>query len=359
MAHLGRVLCVVLQVAAAMQLLPQTKVHSTVQPVGRTIRSTDPAESVAFLLKYFKVAQEVFSPAQNVTAIALSNFTIRFAQADSNVSKSAVEAMDSVWIRVADSDNDYSEWINFHDGILCHVHEEVMDLDRMSADGVHIYGGGEVRRVRVPATAYTLEVKSYTTSENHRAPDQGSSGGDECRDDSQGMGFVLQPGWFKTTYASHDLAATMDFVTRVLGASQVPDPYPWPPMEGCQAARWFQIPNVVPMLHFVDSSLAYAPERSYNLSSFDAATLAGFAGADDFSYADYNVDDLRVLAALLGEGGDPYFHQDEENACVLYTPMVGTGFVLRAVKHGVTCAASGLADGLCHVRVGQLGKVIF
>lgn len=267
-----------------MQLKPQLhrsslgadRAGADIMPIGRSFLSTDPAASAAFFLKYFKATKvEVPScEAAEKTVVQVetgpgAKAIFGFVKADvlpamkGDMNPQSLVPLMSEAVSDVFSGKDegkYISWIDSHDGF----NNTYFDFTQALADGVDvgifdwtatppILG---ITRVLVPHTLFTFEIIVHKELlEPYNLPYYEA---EDCRDDlsmpSNKDIFNGNQPWFKTTFMSADPEAAANWSIAVLGAEAFSAPYPWPPVEGCTAAKWVLFPEQQYMMHFVLSS---------------------------------------------------------------------------------------------------------
>lgn len=359
--------CDVCEVAhTASTLLEQQKVLTTLSAsgrkngaldfayAGRAVVSNDPERSAAFVQRYMPCAtSRVSGPRLEVhinfpQQVPKSGFTLSFVRRNETdyIGKQAIDAFAYEWdlVQGGTSDLNYTEWLDYHDGIEVARVEYVPNIvnllllrdDRVPVWFINRYGeSGKILRLLVPETAYSLEFKLPSETNTDYWP-IASVG--RCRGYKAGN-FPEGTYWFKATFASSDPVESALFVNRVLGTEHIDDPYPFPFEEGCIGARWVQLPDPDRdlMLHFVASGSAY-PSRSYSIAHFvdESDSLLNENGVFLQNTLDLDVEDHTEIISRLDNNKYKLIYE-EDYGCALYAAIPRTGYNIRALRKNTTC----------------------
>lgn len=317
------------------------------RPLGHSYFSVDPVKSASFFTNYLgakEVSQNVTSnlSCAEVAAVEYGNSTVIFVKdkvklAGPTPASAAVSAATAAWDEVTVTrETNYSQWIDFHDGFDVSVG---IDVDRLLADNIslQVYHNAlsqfpnAIVRFPLPGTSWTLEklgvwpldVAKKIERFNMKNPDS-------CRNLSRGPPHsAFTNSWWKATFATPDPEAATEFAVKVLGATAVESPYPWPPKANCTIARWVWFKKAGFMLHFVKSQEWPTPGLSVS------------------QYAKYQ-ESLRNL-----RGG--VFDQHMYNNLILWTDSLDA-FVTRLRSLSVPFLAFQLGGGLYAVFVDIPGN---
>eukprot|EP00811_Abedinium_folium_P000072 NODE_10065_length_1379_cov_3.404952.p1 GENE.NODE_10065_length_1379_cov_3.404952~~NODE_10065_length_1379_cov_3.404952.p1 ORF type:complete len:374 (+),score=62.58 NODE_10065_length_1379_cov_3.404952:103-1224(+) len=323
-------------------------------PTGHTLYSTDPAASVRFIDKFLAKFFTVLAKDAGAThTVVVGGSELRFVRATHAGTTRAIEAATGVWEQIVNPDSplNYSEWVDYHVGIRQDGVGRTAWMEQLNAsDDAYWFSYAAVLRLYIPGTIFSLE---FTVDVGDAHPAHLEWYGDACRDnepEDQAGHENRTTGWKKNTYASTNATATMELMIRLFDASQYSDPFPWPPREGCEAARWVRLPNSTVVFHIVESQHAYPVDPDFNVSSYiaslhdanDASITVLLSNKLDFpgNTADVDIENPSQLLRRLESGGYDYSARNEEEGCAIYTELISTGFYIRAVHRGYDCSPS-------------------
>jgi len=325
------------------KLQHEASAGADIMHVGRSFLSTEPEKSAAFFLKYFKAkrletpvcmgaeqaaVQVETGPGKTAMLSFVRDNTLPVLKGDMtpaqlvNLMKAAMDDIFS-----GNEDGKYISWINSRDSF----NNTYFDINRMKADGVDIGifhwpgtpPGLGIVKFLVPHTLLNFEVQ--LSQEELLKHDLPSYMVEDCREDGAPRAksvFTGEQPWFKTTLSSADPEAAANWAIAVLGAEAFPAPYPWPPVEGCTAAKWVLFPEQQYMLNFVLSADDLKGEKGSAQEFRDK--MESFRQETGGAFDQYMLNSLILKVADL----EPYVQRLRARGEVFLIHRVDDGFAL-------------------------------
>mmetsp|Transcript_40970 Transcript_40970/g.91628 ORF Transcript_40970/g.91628 Transcript_40970/m.91628 type:complete len:398 (+) Transcript_40970:79-1272(+) len=250
-----------------------------VKPLGRSFYSEDPAMSEAWWVRY-STASHIPLDDEDLSSVGWLQSEQRSAvdvktsggleaerlyfmkvpdwKSSQNLSmNNFIAASRASWASVIERKQIYSPWVDFHDG---HAYIDLM-WDRLARDNAHFQHYRHVTRAYIPNTTWTMEwlhsdggLSSSLYAGAIAYPDP-----DLCRNHTHAANPWPKRLHWKATFGVLNASAASEVAVAVLGASPIPDPYPWPRQPGCIAVRWLSLPHTADFnLHFVENPV-YKP----------------------------------------------------------------------------------------------------
>jgi len=319
-------------------------------PAMRTLVSTDPKGSAAFMTKYLR-AKALPVPACHHAEVAMvevdlgSGSTAVYGFIDDQTKPAGnwtpdvlVPAVAQSWQEHYAGKLDFYEWFDNHDGfpleaflwdkaLADNLDFTVGDADMIGIDGLP----SPVVRIMIPYTLWTLE---FTGGGHNGSEKQGESAA-LCRD--IGLSFEYIETWKKATFMTSDPAAAARFAMDVLGAQHLESPYPWPPQPGCYSAQWVVFPESGFQLHFPsagDSVPLMHPTAGEFVKSVEQVRNISSGAFDVWMYNSliFRVASLDPWALRFQSKGVPFVVvriDSDEGSYALIADIPGTGIVLQ------------------------------
>ena len=246
--------------------------------LGRSFFSEDPQNSANFWIKYSTSVERKDDDLHHGTTVglheSLENDAVVVKRSDGmpaeklyflkvpdwtspeNLSMTDfIQGAKASWQSVMDGFQIYSPWSDYHDG---HLYETI-NWKQLENDWykIQLYDIKAVARAYIPNTTWTMEWRAA-----HELPNLSNkkyeeyimtADPDKCRNNSDDE--TPSRTFWKSTFAVLNASSAKDFALDVLNGTEIPNPYPWPPVPGCIAVSWVVLPqDNAPdfQLHFVE-----------------------------------------------------------------------------------------------------------
>jgi len=324
-------------------------------PAMRTLVSTDPKGSAAFMTKYLR--------AKALPAPTCQHAEVAMVEVDLGSGSTAVygfikdptkpagnwtpdvlmPAVDQFW----QESQKLNEWLDNHDAFPLEVFYwdkalsdnltiAVNDDDMIGIDGLP----SPVVRVWIPYTLWSVEF----TGRGHDGSEKQGLIVAECRDLGRSLDYIET--WKKATFMTSDPAAAARFAMDVLGAEHLESPYPWPPQPGCYSAQWVVFPESGFQFHFPhgDSVPPLHPNAEEFVKSVEQVRNISSGAFDVWMYNSliFRVASLDPWVLRFQSKGVPFVVvriDSDEGSYALIADIPGTGSVVQLRSSSVSVVA--------------------